>query len=470
MNKSGWCDDLLDKPPAEVTAQKGRGAVLPVLARVSIPKDAAPGDYRGELSVSAAGAAAVKIPVELYVAGWTAPEPKDYRTFVGMYQSPETVAMQYKVEMWSEEHWKLLEKSWQLLGRAANKVAIVHAVEQTQYGNERSTVYWVKKPDGSYDWDFSVFDRYLALAAKHCGKLDHVSLQIVHVGNIFNSKSGWAVCPADQVVTVTAKDPATGKLDSLTAPLFNTAEGRKFWKPYLAAVSAHLEKLGMKDALCVGVVMDCTATPEMVKVFDDIWPDGSGVSKWHRGCHVATDSPQPYPVVKGANGVVVLHEYCYGGGVRNQKFGEARGYPGAYYFRNSIAEECIPLSEWMAFGDYCMYLGPGGGTSGIGRICLDFWPVAKGRDLINRYPYSDCMQRRPTICRLSWPGPEGALPTARLEAFIEGLQDCEAMIVVAEALEKSKIDGPLAEKCRKLLADRRVFADLTWTEFENAPW
>ena len=204
-------------------------------------RDAAPGEYRGELSVSAAGGAAARVPVELRVADWALPEPRDFRTFVSLYQSPETVAMQYGVELWSEPHWKLLERSWELLGRAGNKVAIVHAVEQTQFGNERSTIHWIRKPDGSYDWDFSAFDRYLGLAARHCGKLDYVALQIVHVGNLFNSKNSWSVCPPDQVVTVTVKDPASGKLESLAAPRFNTDEGRKFWKPYLAAVSAHLD-------------------------------------------------------------------------------------------------------------------------------------------------------------------------------------------------------------------------------------
>ena len=461
---------LAESPPAQVALSKASAAaVLPVVVRVRIPVDAAPGEYTGQVTVSAAGQAPVSVPVQLHVADFKLPDPKDYRTFASIYQSPETIATAYKVDIWSEQHFKLLDKSWQLLGRAANKVVIINAVEQTQFGNDYSTIFWIKKSDGSYDWDFSVFDRYMTMALKHCGRLDHVALQMVHVGNIYNSKAGWAGNPIDQVVSVTVKDPATGKLESLKAPLFDTKEARAFWKPYLAAVSARLDKLGgapLKSALCVGILMDVGAPLPMVKMFDEIWPDGKA-SRWMRGCHVATNSPSPYPVIRGAEGVVVLHEHCYGGGVRNAKLGESRGFPGAYYFRNSIAESRIPLTAFMTFGDYCLYLVEG--HKGIGRICLDYWSMGRGGRLFNRFPYSDCMQRAPTICALSWQGPDGALPTQRFEALAEGLQECEAVIVLAEALDKSadKLGPELAQRCRTVIDDRRRYADLAFCELEN---
>lgn len=186
--KQLYDDRLAETPPAEVAVNAAAGAaVMPVVVRVHVPAGAAPGDYRGRITVSADGAAAATVPLDLHVSAWTLPDPKDYRTFASIYQSPDTVAMQYKVEMWSEQHWKLLERSWELLGRAGNNVAVVHAVEETQFGNPQSTIFWVKKPDGSYDWDFTAFDRYLKMAIKHCGRIDHVALQMVHVGNIFNS-------------------------------------------------------------------------------------------------------------------------------------------------------------------------------------------------------------------------------------------------------------------------------------------
>jgi hypothetical protein len=478
---TGWCDAFHAQPPAEVPARNvspGRrmkpvpvGATLPVLVRVKIPRDAAPGDYRGEVTVSAGGQT-VKRPVELSVADWVVPDPKDFRTYVDLYQSPETVAMKYRVEMWSEKHWKLMEKSWELLGRAGNKLVLVNAAMETQFGNPQSTIYLVKKPGGGWDYDFTNFDRLIKLALKHCGKIDHVGLQVWHVGNIKKTGSGWGASPLDQTVELTVKDPNTGKLSKYRVPKFDTAESKKFWKPYLAAVDARLKKLGAGDSLCVGILMDSLPSNALFSTFDEIWP-GGGKSKWMRGCHVPTSQVRPYPPHKRSSaGLIVLQEYCYGGGVRNPKFSEARNYPGVYYFRASN-ETRVPLTMYMTFGDFSLYKG----TKGVGRICLDFWPVLKSgntrrrrsANLINRYPYSDCMQRRPTITHMSWPAPDGAAPTARLEAFIEGIQDTEALIRVRSALEKNRggLGAELAARCEKTLADRRAYQALAWTQYEN---
>jgi Glycoside hydrolase 123, catalytic domain len=475
-----WCDAFHAKPPAEVPTRSispGRrmkavpvGATLPVLIRVKIPKDTVPGDYRGEVTVSADGKTA-KRPLELYVADWAVPYPKDFRTYVDLYQSPETLAMQYKVEMWSEKHWKLMEKSWELLGRAGNKLVLVNAAMETQFGNPHSTIYLVKKRSAGWDYDFTNFDRLMKLALKHCGQIDHVGLQVWHVGNIKKTGSGWGVSPLDQIVELTVKDPKTGALSRYKVPKFDTAESKKFWKPYLAAVDARLNKLGLKGTLCVGILMDSLPSGALFKTFDEIWP-GGGKSRWMRGCHVATSATRPSPPRRrSSDGLIVLQEYCYGGGVRNPKFSEARNYPGAYYFRASN-ETRVPLTMYQTFGDFALYKG----TKGVGRICLDFWPVLGNprnrrwrKSLINRYPYSDCMQRKPTIQRMSWPAPDGAAPSARLEAFIEGVQDTEAVIVLRSALEKSKdrLGAELVASCEKLLKDRRAYQALAWTQYEN---
>jgi hypothetical protein len=75
-----WFDALQPAPPAEVAVAKGGGALLPVLLRVAVPKDAPAGDYRGEAVVSLAGAEAVRVPIEVSVADWVVPDPQNYRT------------------------------------------------------------------------------------------------------------------------------------------------------------------------------------------------------------------------------------------------------------------------------------------------------------------------------------------------------------------------------------------------------
>ena len=92
-----WFDGLQPNPPAKVAVSHG-GALLPVLVRIAVPRDAAAGAYRGTAIVSVGGAEVTKLPIELSVADWIVPNPKDYRTYVGVYQSPTSLAMQYKVK------------------------------------------------------------------------------------------------------------------------------------------------------------------------------------------------------------------------------------------------------------------------------------------------------------------------------------------------------------------------------------
>ena len=70
---------------------------------------------------------------------------------------------------------------------------------------------------------------------------------------------------------------------------------------------------------------------------------------------------------------------------------------------------------------------------------------------------------------MSWAGPDGAATTARLEAMIEGLEDCEAAVALAEGIEKhkAKLDPALAERAARLLDERLRYRDLAWTEYEN---
>jgi len=450
--KSRWFDGLTAAAPDKVPVGTD-GANMPIFFRVRVPRDAAPGDYSGHLTVSAAGMAPVDVPVALNVADWAIPDPKDYRTFVAIYQSPTTVAMQYKVKEWSQEHWQLMEKSFALLGRAGNKLVNVTVAEHTQFGNDEGMIYWIKSPGGGYDYDFTVFDRYLAMAKKYCGTLDHVALQVWHCG-------GWESRKADQENTMTLVDPTTGKHESLQVPTFGTEESKQFYKPFLEACRAHLAKIGLENAMCVGTLSDGTAPKEVFKAFDDIWP-GGGPSKWTRGLHSVDHHPSPYELLKGG-AQVVLHEFCYGFYLADPEkplpaICNQRSMPGTS-FRRIGGQELAPLLWYKVFPEQALFCN----TKGIGRTCLDYWPVLKGsgeNTLYNRYPFSSCAQRAPTLMSMTWPGPTGAETTIRFEMLCQGIQDADADIVISDAITNhaDAIGHELAERGRQLLVERLYY-------------
>ena len=63
-----------------------------VWVTVKVPKDAKPGAYSGPVTIEAKDEKPVTVPVELKVLDWTLPDPQDYRTWVEIIQSPDTLA------------------------------------------------------------------------------------------------------------------------------------------------------------------------------------------------------------------------------------------------------------------------------------------------------------------------------------------------------------------------------------------
>jgi len=436
--------DTLTAPiPAEVSGKNG--AALPVWFTVRVPKDAAAGEYKGEVKVSADGLAApVSCPLIVRVADWTMPEPKDWRTYNGMCQSPDTLSAHYKVPMWSEEHWKLIEKSFELMGGLGNKMIHVPLLTKTQLGNEEGMVWWVKKDGGGYDYDFTVFDRYLEIAKKHC----NLEFVVFHVW----VTAGWGASrKVDQELYVTCLDKAAGKREPLRVPVYATEEGKAFWKPVLDALRARLAKAGLEKAMTLGNVSDQTGPPVVFKMV------APGIC-WWRACHSPTNDAKPYPIKD--NGLVSIHEHVYGMALADPekalpRIWDQRG-PGATYLRGSDETDWGRTAlNWRAAPEYALYLH----KRGVGRECIDYFPMATKAEhgtFYSRYPQSADGHSIPYACYYAQPGPDGPVATVRYELFREGMQEAEATMLIAEAAgtKADKLGKELADKCRRIFTER----------------
>jgi hypothetical protein len=104
-----------------------------------------------------------------------------------------------------------------------------------------------------------------------------------------------------------------------------------------------------------------------------------------------------------------------------------------------------------------------GKQRGLGRIGADFWAVMKDKRgerrgyVWDKYPQSMWHSCNMYSHMLN-PGPEGPVATARYEMLREGVQNCEARIVIEEVLtdeaRKAKLGGDLAARCERLLDER----------------
>ncbi|MFH0980152.1 MAG: glycoside hydrolase domain-containing protein [Planctomycetota bacterium] len=466
---------LADEPPGNVepAGDKGKGAVQPVWVTVHVPKDAPAGSYKGSLSLSATGLSEVNVPVELEVIDWTLPEPGDYRSFVGFYQSPESVALQYDVPMWSEEHWKRLEKSFHLLGCLGNNLLVVPLVTQSQFGNDESMAPWIKQPDGSFTYDFSAFDRYLALARKHC-TIEVISLVVWHgIPGGVGFSNDWGTATPDKPTFMTVVDPATKKTEPMQLPVVGTEESKKMWRPFLEQVREHLKAGGFdKVTPILGITAEGGIHNDVLNAFKEIWPE----ARWHYGGHGRGGG------IGGKGPHLGYFEYMYVPGSLDPPDPPDKKRP--YYWWTPHPEGVIitgaqriddphqPPMSMRTMAERYMILG----DKGPGRMGLDYWPVkgaVKGwgtPSLLGRWPMSTSGQRVPQLRCLALPGKDGALATVRLEALREGFQEAEARAFVELLLAENKLSGDLAEKTRRLLGKRYDLCRVTMGHFEQAPF
>jgi hypothetical protein len=66
------------------------------------------------------------------------------------------------------------------------------------------------------------------------------------------------------------------------------------------------------------------------------------------------------------------------------------------------------------------------------------------------------------------PGPEGPVPTARMEVFRQGLQISEARAAIERARESGKLGGDLARRCEEVLRRRADVYHLLWCAERHA--
>jgi len=388
------------------------------------------------------------VPIHVRVADWTIPDPGDFRTFVGIYQSPTAVALTYDVPMWSERHWRLVTRSLQLLGQLGNRMVQIPVVDRTKLGNDEGMVRWVRKPDGSFDHDFSLVERYLKLVKRHVGVPKFVVLFVWHAG-------GWRAAGPKQKNTVTVVDKATGKREPMQVPEFGTPEAKAFWSPVLLGLKKRLADAGMGDAFCLGSVAERYPSPAVSKMFTEIL----GEAPWLRITHAAHGALEKPNRALAGGGRIGCHIYTYLAGLPDPAKGPPAVHkpywPRVAYYRRAQQTHLSLIGHRLLAADSLMRRLPG-----FSHLCLDYWRCPKvskhrGGMLYGHWVRSGNYPGDPEPGHLTWPGPDGAEPLTAFEALREGIQEAEAMIVISEALtDRAKQIGPaLAGRCRQALVD-----------------
>jgi len=478
-------DTLLEAPLASFPATH-RAAVVPIWLTVQVPRDAKPGTYTGQVTVEAAGEQPLAVPVSLEVADFAVPDTQDYRTWIELMQSPDSVAGQYDVPLWSQRHWALIADSMRYIGEIGSRVVHIPLIAQSNYGNAESMVRWIKADDGTCTWDFSVMDAYLDLAVKHMGKPKMVVFTAWEVylkppaneviiketdSSYVKMEKTWAAARwnlRDKGPAVTALDPSTGKTQMVHLPRYEDPAAKALWKPVFDELHKRMAARGLEDTMQLGMASDTWPSKEELTVLQEVSGNLPWIMHTHGGGRVG----------KQMHGIADVSYIAY---VWNKEYARDSGEqlhgwkrPELYAeFRRFSSLNNWPASTIMLFSEIQIT----GTQRGIGRIGADFWPVVKdsrgrlqGR-VWERYPQSlwhSCNM----FSHMLNPGPAGPVASTRYEQMREGMQQCEARIVIEAALTdealKAKVGPDLAHRSQQLLDDRvwqqfKAFSDLQLT-------
>lgn len=138
---------------------------------VQIPHDATPGTYSGSVTVTTEGKS-IKRNYSVKVLKRTLPTPKEWRFHLDFWQNPYAIARVHNVELWSEHHFELMRPYMLKLAAGGQKVitaTLTHKPWNGQtYDPFGSMVTWVRKSDGNWWYDFTIFDRWVEFMME-CG-------------------------------------------------------------------------------------------------------------------------------------------------------------------------------------------------------------------------------------------------------------------------------------------------------------
>ncbi len=218
--------DLLDEAPSlTVAACTSR----PVWITVEIPRDAPAGIYTGEVKLRGKGFSK-KLTLTLDVIDRTLPEPAEWSYYLDLWQHPAAVARVEGVPVWSDAHFEAMKPVMALLASAGQKV-ITATLNKEPWNNQCWDAYadmivWTKNSDGTWEYDFSVFDRWVQFM---------LDLGITRMINCYS------MLPWSNMLHY--KDGATGEFVDVKADP-GTPEFRMMWEPFLPAFEAHLREKG----------------------------------------------------------------------------------------------------------------------------------------------------------------------------------------------------------------------------------
>jgi|WetSurMetagenome_2_1015567.scaffolds.fasta_scaffold42827_2 hypothetical protein len=370
--------------------------VQPIWLTVKVPGDIPAGKYYGTITINAEKKFDLKI--SLNVLNHLLPPPSEWKFDLDLWQSPVPVAQVHDVKLWSDKHFALMKPYFTMLADAGQKSITAIIIDQPwgsghTFCKDPSLVTWTRKKDGSWSYDYKLFDRYVDFMMS-CGINKRINCY---------SMVTWDL-------RFIYFDEAKGDTTSLSLKP-GSVEYLDFWTPMLKDFTKHLKGKGWFGITSIAMderpLQSMQAVISLLKQIDPDWKIALA-----GGAHpeIAKD----------------IYDYCI---IIGEKFDpdllkerKDAGKPSTYYtacgerYPNGFSYSPPAENTWIG------WYAAAAGYTGYLRWAYNNWTESTLTETRYRtWPAGDCYQ--------VYPGPRTSI---RFEKLIEGIQDFEKIRILKE--------------------------------------
>ena len=390
-------------------------AVRPLWLTIHIPTDANAGNYKGKITLHAKKQRSQSFDIELNVVDRVLPEPSEWLYHLDLWQHPTAVARVHDLELWSDAHFEKMRPLMKMLADGGQKV-ITATLNKDPWNHQCYDAYadmitWTKNEDGSWTFDYTVFDRWVEFM---------IDLGINKMINCYslltwNNQMHYNDMQKKELVTVELKA--------------QSKEYEALWGVFLPDFTRHLREKGWLEI--TNIAMDERGPADMaaaLKVLKRYAPElGVSLADNHK-------SYQQYPWIK---------DICVGAGAwpTQEEIATRRekGLTTTYYV--CCADEFPNMFTFSPPAE---------------SVYAAWHSVALNLDGFLRWAYNSWVENPLTDSRFrTWPAGDtyivypDARSSIRFERLVEGIQDAEKIRVLRKAYSEENSPESL-EKLTKL--------------------
>lgn len=401
----------------------------PVWFTISVPENCIAGNYKGTLVVEAKKQKKMEIEINVLVTDNLLPKPQDWSFHLDLWQNPFSVARYYNVEVWSEEHFKLLKPLMEMLADAGQK-CITASIMPNPWGGQtfdpfESMIQWKKNENGSWSYDYTHFDNWIDFQME-CGISKQINCYtMIPWGNRFSYF-----------------DEATNKDTTITTTP-GTAAYRALWTPFLKQFMEHLKEKGWEDMTTIA--MDERSVEEMQAMIAFVHTIAPDLKLTLAGGYHEEISNDIYDLSVASQTIVAPEAI-------QQRV--VKGLHTTYYV---CCKEPYPNNFTFSPPAESAYMG--------------WYAAANGYDGFLRWAYNSWVEHPLTDSRFrSWPAGDTyfvypGLSSIRFERLREGIQDYEKIRI----LKKELLDNPSKVAAMKLELLEEVLKTFIIPELKYIP-